>query len=310
MMDVNAPSWLNCLLCARWQLGQGHRLESTIKLGIPHLCNICASSDCTVGVHGSSNQLNCPAMADSDSVENGKPLNVPDSQNSPRSRGDSVVGDSAGTSRRPTSSGYQLAARSSLSSSLSIHESATVEAAVQGSSETFFFSASDVQPKFEVGWRRAASGYFDENLLEQKMWIQCTLKGAKQRGEDWIDSKFIDDKHANSGCTACLPDIVVVNDPAIKESSDAFKSRISAPWQRVWTRDEADAQTKRTYKTPPPVANSMLSRFSPEYPDTYLYDQKRFVCYPFFSRHPTEFTLQVVLLVSAMLCLCLHEPDL
>ncbi len=68
-------------------------------------------------------------------------------------------------------------------------------------------------------WNNAASNYFEDNLLEQKMWIQSTLKGAKQRGEDWIDSRFIDEKHASSGCTSCLPDIIVVNDEKIKPGS-------------------------------------------------------------------------------------------
>jgi hypothetical protein len=84
-----------------------------------------------------------------------------------------------------------------------------------------------------LGWDRAASTYFEDNALEQKMWIQCTLDGAKKRGDDWIESAFTDD--VVSGCSACLPDIVVVNDKSVTKDTEAFKARASAaqPWQRV-----------------------------------------------------------------------------
>jgi hypothetical protein len=122
-------------------------------------------------------------------------------------------------------------------------------------------------------WNNAASNYFEDTLLEQKMWIQSTLKGAKQRGEDWIDSRFIDEKHASSGCTSCLPDIIVVNDEKIKPGSDAFRAKSAADWQRVWDNKEASKESDLQYKTP---ANSMAKGKLPDTPDTYLYDDKRF----------------------------------
>lgn len=87
--------------------------------------------------------------------------------------------------------------------------------------------------RFQLGWERAASTYFEDNALEQKMWIQCTLDGAKKRGDDWIESVFTDD--VVSGCSACLPDIVVVNDTSITKNTEAFKAKASAAqlWQRV-----------------------------------------------------------------------------
>ena len=127
------------------------------------------------------------------------PLNVfQHADDSPFGR-NSVSGGSAQdspTARRDST--YQVAARKSRSSQHEKKESKKQEPANNGESVT------DPRPKFDIGWERAALGYFEENLLEQKMWIQCTLKGAKQRGEDWIDSRFIDEKHANSGCSACL----------------------------------------------------------------------------------------------------------
>lgn len=89
------------------------------------------------------------------------------------------------------------------------------------------------ESRFQLGWERAASTYFEDNALEQKMWIQCTLDGAKKRGDDWIESVFTDD--VVSGCSACLPDIVVVNDESITKNTEAFKVKASAaqPWQRV-----------------------------------------------------------------------------
>ena len=114
------------------------------------------------------------------------------------------------------------------------------------------------------------------------MWIQSTLMAAKQRGEDWIDAKFRDDKHLNSGCSACLPDIVVVNDTSIMKGTDAFQSKAAAPWQRVWTPAQAEMETKKSYNAKsfsasPFASNSMLCGGSSASPDTYLYNEERFV---------------------------------
>jgi hypothetical protein len=162
-------------------------------------------------------------------------------------------------------------------------------------------SASPSEHAVMKVWNNAASNYFADNLLEQKMWIQSTLKGAKQRGEDWIDSRFIDEKHATSGCTACLPDIIVVNDDNIKPKSDAFRAKSAAAWQRVWDNEEAMKQNN--FKPP---ANSMLKG------DTYLYDEKRFMllclALPVFRKKQLTRRLQVVHLASALLRSHLHEP--
>jgi hypothetical protein len=151
--------------------------------------------------------------------------------------------------------------------------------------------SKDEHTKFElkthamtVGWQRAAFGYFEENTLEQKLWIQSTLAAAKRRGEDWIDAKFRDDKNSTSGCSSCLPDIVVVNDTRIQKGTDAFQSKAAAPWQRVWTPAEADMETKKSYRaaslsTSPFPANSMLCGTPSAPSDTYLYDEKRFVIF-------------------------------
>ncbi len=194
------------------------------------------------------------------------PLNVlPDT-----GRGHPGVGSAAQDSPRRDST-YQVAARSSTSRSSASHSS-LLDAA-----------SKDDHPKFELkshamtlGWQRAAASYFEENLLEQKMWIQCTLKGAKQRGADWIDAKFRDEKQSNSGCSACLPDIVVVNDNQIKKGTNAFRSKAAAPWQRVWTPAEAEIETKKSYSASPAVTNSMLCGATPANSDTYLYDDTRF----------------------------------
>ena len=134
--------------------------------------------------------------------ESAAPLNVSQhTDDSPRGRNSVSRGSRGSAQDRPTArrgSIYQVAAQKSRSSQHEKKESKKQEPANNGESVT------DPRPKFDIGWQRAALGYFEENLLEQKMWIQCTLKGAKQRGEDWIDSRFIDEKHSNSGCSACL----------------------------------------------------------------------------------------------------------
>jgi hypothetical protein len=228
------------------------------------------------------------------------PLNVSQhTDNSPRGRNDSVLGCSAQDSPRRDST-YQVAARKSRSSQHEKKESKKQEPANNGESVRL----SD-RPKFDIGWERAALGYFEENLLEQKMWIQCTLKGAKQRGEDWIDSRFIDEKQANSGCSACLyanlvpftqhrfvtsvcrPDIVIVNDDKIKKGSDAFRSKFEAPWQRVWTEEEAKKETNNSYKAPS-ATNRMPCCAAPAVPDTLLYDEKRFVVFLFAPVLPSN----------------------
>ncbi len=143
---------------------------------------------------------------------------------------------------------------------------------------------------------------------EQKMWIQCTLNGAKHRGEDWIESNFSDDETA--GCSSCLPDIVVVNDPIphltkstgaegrtvpevqpelcqeISKYQGSLASKAPAPWQRILTQAEADkcfenyhlkAQTPDHCCAPTAVcAMSSCQSASTSVPDTYLYDHKRF----------------------------------
>jgi hypothetical protein len=148
-------------------------------------------------------------------------------------------------------------------------------------------------------WNNAASNYFADNLLEQKMWIQSTLKGAKQRGEDWIDSRFIDEKHASSGCTSCLPDIIVVNDKKVQPGSDAFRAKSAAAWQRVWDNtvskvgkdgsNYTEATKQSNFNAP---ANSMAKGKYPDTPDTYLYDEKRskLLCLalPVFRKKPSN----------------------
>jgi hypothetical protein len=130
----------------------------------------------------------------------------PATHNSSKSRGSPVV--------RRDSSYQHVAARQSLGNNDSPGPAVPVD-----------------ESRFQLGWERAASTYFEDSALEQKMWIQCTLDGAKKRGDDWIDSAFTDD--VVSGCSACLPDIVVVNDKSITKNTEAFKARVSAPWQRV-----------------------------------------------------------------------------
>ena len=200
------------------------------------------------------------------------PLNV--LSDSDTGRGHPGVGSAAQDSPRRDST-YQVAVRTSRSAS----HSSLLDAA-----------SKDDHPKFELkshamtlGWQRAAASYFEENLLEQKMWIQCTLKGAKQRGADWIDAKFRDEKQSNSGCSACLPDIVVVNDDQIKKGTDAFRSKAAAPWQRVWTPAEAEIETKKSYRASPAVTNSMLCGGTPANSDTYLYDDTRFGFFVFVA---------------------------
>ena len=118
------------------------------------------------------------------------------------------------------------------------------------------------------------------NAQEQKMWIQCTLNGAKHRGVDWIESNFSDDETA--GCSSCLPDIVIVNDPQeISKDQDSLASKTLAPWQRILTQAAAK---KCIAKYPPddccaPTAVCTMSNCqsaSTLAPDTYLYNRKRF----------------------------------
>jgi hypothetical protein len=107
-----------------------------------------------------------------------------------------------------------------------------------------------------------------EGAAEQKLWIQCTLNGAKHRGENSIEPIFQDDE--KKGCSACLPDIVVVNDAGVKKFSDAFASKAPAPWQRILTKAEAALITKKSPSNAPEVASTM--QFNS---DTYLYNAKR-----------------------------------
>jgi hypothetical protein len=116
-----------------------------------------------------------------------------------------------------------------------------------------------------------------DSATEQKLWIQCTLNGVKHRGEDWIQPIFTDDEP--SGCSACLPDIVVVNG-AVNKFSDALASKAPAPWQRILTKAEADACiTNYSSRAPPEAACTMPFCDATSTPDTYLYNDKRlFFC--------------------------------
>jgi hypothetical protein len=112
-----------------------------------------------------------------------------------------------------------------------------------------------------------------DSATEQKLWIQCTLHGVKHRGEDWIEPIFKDDE--TSGCSACLPDIVVVND-AVNKFSDAFASKAPAPWQRILTKAEAGTQiTNYSSRAHPEAACTMPLCNATCIPDTYLYNDKR-----------------------------------
>ena len=175
---------------------------------------------------------------------------------------------------------------------------------------------SDAKREFDLGWQRAALNYFDDNALEQKMWIQCTLNGAKQRGDDWIESAFIDD--AVSGCSACLPDIVVVNDKAVQKDSDDFKSRAPAPWQRVLMKDDAN-KLIANYVAPPEneapraACGMPCAGPAPPTPDTHLYSEKRWVMMPVQSLIPEHSRVVVtpaqdLHLIPATLRHSLHEP--
>jgi hypothetical protein len=116
-----------------------------------------------------------------------------------------------------------------------------------------------------------------DSATEQKLWIQCTLNGVKHRGEDWIEPIFKDDE--TSGCSACLPDIVVVND-AVNKFSDAFVSKAPAPWQRILTKAEAGTQiTNYSSRAHPEAACTMPLCNATCIPDTYLYNDKRFFFY-------------------------------
>jgi hypothetical protein len=131
------------------------------------------------------------------------------------------------------------------------------------------------------------AGYFAKaprhNAQEQKRWIQCTLNAAKHRGEDWIESNFSDDE--TLGCSSCLPDIVVVNDPqVISKNQDALAFKAPAPWQRILT--QADPQKCVTTDPPddccaPSAVCTMsncqsASTLAPVKADTYLYSNERF----------------------------------
>jgi hypothetical protein len=193
---------------------------------------------------------------------------------------------------RRRDSTYQVAARKSR---FSLHTDGVEAANEQPPSPRD--GSKDGHPKFDmktramtVGWQLAAFSYFEENTDEQKLWIQSTLAAGKRRGEDWIDAKFTDDKHSNSGCSACLPDIVVVNDTRIHKGTDAFQSKAAVPWQRVWTPEQADVETKNSYSalhvSPkkhfsvcPFAANSMPCGGASASSDTYLYNKNRFVIF-------------------------------
>jgi hypothetical protein len=177
---------------------------------------------------------------------------------------------------------------------------------------------------------------------EQKMWIQCTLNGAKQRGEDWIESNFSDDETA--GCSSCLPDIVVVNDPipnshptrstgaegrtipevqpeSFREISKGFlASKAPAPWQRILTQAEAEkrfenyqlkAQTPDHCCAPTAVCTMpSCQSASTSVPDTYLYDHKRFAAKNSLHKFCVRFDasiFQVFRKASEILRKCLYE---
>ena len=147
--------------------------------------------------------------------------------------------------------------------------------------------ATQLQPFVSLGGGATASGSpspndgtgskFEQTAInsatEQKLWIQCTLNGAKHRGEDWIEPIFRDEE--SSGCSACLPDIVIVNDTKF---SDALASKAPAPWQRIFTKDEADrCITNYNPRAPPEAACTMPFCDAASIPDTYLYHDKRLI---------------------------------
>jgi hypothetical protein len=142
-----------------------------------------------------------------------------------------------------------------------------------GSADTLQTLASVSHPRRDSKCNEAAI----DSATEQKLWIQCTLNGVKHRGEDWIEPIFTDDEPA--GCSACLPDIVVVNG-AVNKFSDALASKAPAPWQRILTKTEADACiTNYSSRAPPEAACNMPFCDATSIPDTYLYNDKRlFFC--------------------------------
>jgi hypothetical protein len=122
------------------------------------------------------------------------------------------------------------------------------------------------------------------NADEQKLWIQCTLKGGKQRGEDWIEADFTEDNP--TGCSACLPDVVIANNAeAVKEFMS--KNAPFLPWQQIENRVSKEHVTEAP--TPPIAANIMpISPSNSENDNTsvqpsccsdtstFLYNHKRF----------------------------------
>ena len=110
----------------------------------------------------------------------------------------------------------------------------------------------------------ASAGRFADSATEQKMWIQCTQQGTKARGEDWIEADFKEDDQ--TGCSACLPDIMVVND-ANEFTSKAF----SASWQRILTKAEAENHST------PVAANVMpFADLTSVNDAAFLYNHRRF----------------------------------
>ena len=149
--------------------------------------------------------------------------------------------------------------------------------------------ANQLQPFVSLGGGATASGSpspndgtgskFEQTVInsatEQKLWIQCTLNGAKHRGEDWIEPIFKDEE--STGCSACLPDIVIVNDTKF---SGSFASKAPAPWQRIFTKDEADnCIANHRSRAAPEAASTMPFCSATSIPDTYLYHEKRLICF-------------------------------
>jgi hypothetical protein len=141
-------------------------------------------------------------------------------------------------------------------------------------------SESDSPGKRQVSESHSRSGSKCEqaamnSAAEQKLWIQCTLNGAKHRGEDWIEPIFKDEE--STGCSACLPDIVIVNDDKF---SGSFASKAPAPWQRIFTKDEADnCIANHRSRAAPEAAFTMPFCGATSIPDTYLYQEKRLICF-------------------------------
>jgi hypothetical protein len=151
------------------------------------------------------------------------------------------------------------------------------------------------------------------NATEQKMWIQSTLRDAKRRGEDWIESNFSDDETA--GCSSCLPDIVIVNDCQGINTNDSLASKAQAPWQRILSKEQAEKHIENyppdDYCCAPTAVPAMCQKQSASTSDTYLYNNNRFltmqkVCSRLFVSFDTNI-FQVLRQASAILRQYLHE---